>query len=164
MADKTYRITVSLSDGSTVDAGTFVAPQGPQGIQGKIGPQGPVGPEGPQGPAGPQGPSGVLGDWQTLTATTELADGIYLFTASYFVGAGIGKIVGGQGSITLCLYTDTVETQLLQIDFSSKKFSRYVMTILSYSGTSQPTISAQEIRDLSGGGFGDIKYILLTTL
>lgn len=31
MADKTYRMTVSLSDGSSLDAGTFVAPQGPQG-------------------------------------------------------------------------------------------------------------------------------------
>ena len=78
MADKTYKMTVSLSDGSTVDAGTFVAPQGPQGpqgIQGKIGPQGPAG---PQGPVGPQGPSGVLGEWQTATMDTELVDGTYL--------------------------------------------------------------------------------------
>ena len=164
MADKTYRITVSLSDGSTVDAGTFVAPQGPQGIQGKIGPQGPVGPEGPQGPTGPQGPSGVLGDWQTLTANTELADGIYLFTAAYYYGAGIGKIASGQGGITLCLYTSTAETQLLQIDFSSKKFEKYVMTILSNNGTNQPTINSQEVTSISDGGFGDIKYILLTTL
>ena len=34
MADKTYRMTVTLSDGSNIDAGTFVAPQGPQGIFG----------------------------------------------------------------------------------------------------------------------------------
>ena len=34
MADKTYKMVVTLSNGSTVDAGTFVAPQGPQGIQG----------------------------------------------------------------------------------------------------------------------------------
>ena len=31
MADKTYKMTVTLSDGNTVDAGTFVAPQGPAG-------------------------------------------------------------------------------------------------------------------------------------
>lgn len=31
MADKTYKMTVTLSDGNTVDAGTFVAPQGPVG-------------------------------------------------------------------------------------------------------------------------------------
>ena len=164
MANKTYKMTVSLSDGSTVDAGTFVAPQGPQGVKGDTGAQGPQGPVGPQGPAGPQGPSGVLGEWQTLTADTELADGIYLFTAAYYFGAGIGKIASGQGGIPLCIYTDVAETQLLQIEFSSKKFSRYVMTILSYSNSSQPTINAQEINDLSGGGFGDIKYILLTTV
>lgn len=34
MADKTYRMTVTLSDGSSIDAGTFVAPQCPQGILG----------------------------------------------------------------------------------------------------------------------------------
>ena len=49
MADKTYRMTVSLSDGNTVNAGTFIVPQGP------VGPQGP---EGPQGPAG-SGGSGI---------------------------------------------------------------------------------------------------------
>lgn len=36
MADKTYRMTVTLSDGSTMDAGTFVAPQGPKGDTGTI--------------------------------------------------------------------------------------------------------------------------------
>lgn len=66
MADKTYKMVVTFSNGSTVDAGTFVAPQGPQG------------PEGPQGPVGPQGPGGALGDWQTATMDTELADGTYL--------------------------------------------------------------------------------------
>lgn len=40
MADKTYKMTVSLSDGSTVDAGTFVASQGPQGPAGPVGPAG----------------------------------------------------------------------------------------------------------------------------
>lgn len=37
MADKTYRMTVGLSDGKTLDAGTFVAPQGPQGPAGGSG-------------------------------------------------------------------------------------------------------------------------------
>ena len=37
MADKTYKMTVTLSDGNTVDAGTFVAPQGPQGPAGELG-------------------------------------------------------------------------------------------------------------------------------
>ena len=84
MANKTYKMTVSLSDGSTVDAGTFVAPQGPkgdtgaqgpQGLKGDTGAQGPkgdtgaqgpkgdTGAQGPQGPQGPAGPAGVIGEW-----------------------------------------------------------------------------------------------------
>ena len=36
MADKTYKMLVTLSNGSTIDAGTFVAPQGPKGDAGTI--------------------------------------------------------------------------------------------------------------------------------
>lgn len=36
MADKTYKMLVTLSNGSTIDAGTFVAPQGPKGDTGTI--------------------------------------------------------------------------------------------------------------------------------
>ena len=49
MADKTYKMTVALSDGSTVDAGMFVSPQGPQGAQGIQGVQGEKGEQGEQG-------------------------------------------------------------------------------------------------------------------
>ena len=49
MADKTYKMTVTLSDGSTVDAGTFVSPQGPQGTQGIQGVKGEKGEQGEQG-------------------------------------------------------------------------------------------------------------------
>lgn len=37
MADKTYKMVVTLSNGSTIDAGTFIAPQGPQGVKGDTG-------------------------------------------------------------------------------------------------------------------------------
>lgn len=37
MADKNYRMTINLSDGTSIDAGTFTAPQGPQGEQGPAG-------------------------------------------------------------------------------------------------------------------------------
>ena len=46
MADKTYKMTVTLSDGNTVDAGTFVAPQGPQGPKGETGATGATGAQG----------------------------------------------------------------------------------------------------------------------
>lgn len=36
MADKTYKMTVGLSNGTTLDAGTFVAPQGPAGESGGL--------------------------------------------------------------------------------------------------------------------------------
>ena len=49
MADKTYKMVVTLSNGNTVDAGTFVAPQGPQGVKGDTGAQGPKGDTGAQG-------------------------------------------------------------------------------------------------------------------
>ena len=68
MADKTYKMVVTLSNGSTVDAGTFVAPQGPQGVKGDTGAQGPqgvkgdTGAQGPKGDTGAQGPQGIKGD------------------------------------------------------------------------------------------------------
>lgn len=91
MADKTYKMVVTLSNGSTVDAGTFVAPQGPQGVKGDTGAQGPqgpagaTGPQGPQGPVGPQGPSGVLGEWQNWSDTSVLTEeGLYeIVTTEY---------------------------------------------------------------------------------
>ena len=55
MADKTYRMTVTLSNGNVVDAGNFVASQGPKGDRGPQGPQGPKGDTGPQGPKGDPG-------------------------------------------------------------------------------------------------------------
>lgn len=40
MADKTYKLTATLSTGEEIDCGTFTAPQGPQGETGPQGPQG----------------------------------------------------------------------------------------------------------------------------
>ena len=70
MADKTYKLTATLSTGEEIDCGTFTAPQGPQGetgprgatgAQGPKGPQGETGPRGPRGATGPQGPQGETG-------------------------------------------------------------------------------------------------------
>ena len=59
MADKTYKMQVTLTDNRVIDAGTFVAPQGPQGVKGDTGAQGP---QGVKGDTGAQGPQGVKGD------------------------------------------------------------------------------------------------------
>lgn len=40
MADATYKMQITLSDGSTIDAGNFTAPQGPAGATGAKGADG----------------------------------------------------------------------------------------------------------------------------
>ena len=62
MADKTYKMVVTLSNGSTIDAGTFVARQGPQGVKGDTGARGDTGAQGPQGVKGDTGAQGPKGD------------------------------------------------------------------------------------------------------
>ena len=57
-------LIVTLTDGTIINAGYVVGPdgaQGPQGDTGAQGPQGDVGPTGPQGDAGPAGPQGDTG-------------------------------------------------------------------------------------------------------
>lgn len=158
MADKTYRMTVSFSDGSTVDAGTFVAPQGPKG---EIGPQGPAGPRGPQGPVGPQGPSGTLGEWQTLTADTELADGVYIFTVTAFYGVVIGKVNNGQGKIMISEYTSREYTTFTEIDIVNKKFQKMLQTVMEANAETYAVTS--ETMEFGVGDLTNypIKYILL---
>ena len=150
MADKTYRMTVSLSNGDTVDAGTFVAPQGPQGARGTTGPQGP---EGPQGPVGPQGPSGALSDWQIATANTELEDGTYLVAITNFAGAGIVRIINGQAQSLVSYYAAPGDNNVteIQIEFNNKKYSQIVMVVIS-SGS----VQTQAITD-----FQQYQYIRL---
>ena len=65
MADATYKLRATLSDGTEIESSPFTVPQGPQGPTGPQGPQGNVGPQGPegeQGIQGPQGPQGLKGD------------------------------------------------------------------------------------------------------
>ena len=61
MADKTYKMQVTLTNDTIVEAGTFIVPQGPQGPKGDTGPQGLQGPKGDTGPQGLQGPKGDTG-------------------------------------------------------------------------------------------------------
>lgn len=61
MADATYKLRATLSDGTEIESSPFTVPQGPQGPTGPQGPQGNVGPQGIEGPQGPQGESGPQG-------------------------------------------------------------------------------------------------------
>ena len=71
MADKRYKMTVTLSDGSTVDAGTFIVPEGDQGLKGDPGDQGIQGMKGDKGITGEQGPQGDKGEKGDKGATGE---------------------------------------------------------------------------------------------
>ncbi len=76
MADATYKLRATLSDGTEIESSPFTVPQGPQGPTGPQGPQGNVGPQGPegeQGIQGPQGPQGEKGDaGSTVLIYTEV--------------------------------------------------------------------------------------------
>lgn len=52
-------LVITTSDGTSIDVGSVV---GPQGLQGEAGPQGIQGPQGLTGPAGPAGAQGPKGD------------------------------------------------------------------------------------------------------
>ena len=113
MADKTYKMTVGLSNGTILDAGTFVAPQGPQGLKGDkgdTGAQGPRGPIGPQGPVGPEGPSGSLpsaqyGDQDTFLQGTYFirpsTTGLYSLMTMGSGAVSINNITYENGEISL---------------------------------------------------------------
>lgn len=56
------RLVFTLTDGSTVDLGSVVGPQGPRGETGAVGPKGETGAQGPKGDTGAQGPKGEAGE------------------------------------------------------------------------------------------------------
>ena len=64
----TYKMTCTLSDTSTINAGTFFVPRGEKGEKGDTGETGATGPQGPKGDTGetgatgPQGPKGDTGE------------------------------------------------------------------------------------------------------
>lgn len=103
MADKTYKMTVALSNGTAIDAGTFIAPQGP---------------------VGPQGPSGLLGEWVAATKDTELADGTYIisFTVYDIETASIVNIINGSCAPTI-MYTETSGRETTTGMFAAYVFS-----------------------------------------
>lgn len=106
MADKTYKMVVTLSDGSTVDAGTFVAPQGPQG------------------------PSGVLPDWVNATATTVLTDGVYIIAVDNI--AGLAYITEGSnvGFVMRASYGDNT-ISLITGEIFGGKFTTYKQALIT---------------------------------
>ena len=148
-------MTVSLSDGSTVDAGTFIAPQGPKGDTGAQGPQGiqgPQGPIGPQGPVGPQGPAGALGDWQTATMDTELPDGTYLVKMPKIYDDNVDTVAivyinGGKSeNFITAIFTEGSSLAIYLNNFINKKLNptQNTLQIIDY-GNNQTQVMVQPI-------------------
>ena len=168
-------MTVSLSDGSTIDAGTFVAPQGPQGVKGDTGSQGPQGLkgdkgdkgdtgaqgpqgiQGPQGPEGPAGPAGVIGDWVSIGESnfTAEANSVYLIKVDEY--SGDTAVLSTRTGLTTKMSFFDVGSDSAKITHymvgSNGKFSRIrVATITSGKVT---------VQELSPVSYKDIYYIKL---
>lgn len=81
------RLILSKLDGTELDAGSVIGPQGEQGIQGEQGDQG------PQGERGPKGEKGEKGDTGTTAYQAAVAGG-YTGTEAEFnaLFAGLGDI------------------------------------------------------------------------
>lgn len=107
MADKTYKMVVTLSNGSTVDAGTFVAPQGPQG---------------------PAGPAVSIGDWVSIGESnfTAEANSVYIIRVDGYDGdtALLSTRVALTTRITFFNVTSSIVTITHYIMGSNGKFSK----------------------------------------
>ena len=163
MANKKDKMTVSLSDGSTIDAGTFIAPQGPKGDTGAQGPkgntgaqgpkgdtgaqgpkgdtgaQGPQGIQGPQGPEGPAGPAGTIGDWTNWTGyrNVSFSNGVYLVQ---FSGTGFD------------------ETNTAVLEFHGER------TCVSFVTGSQNTFSTSIVTVAANGAIDRSRMVRITIL
>lgn len=151
-------MTVLLSDGSSIDAGTFVAPQGPQGLQG---------PQGPQGPAG-----GPLGNWVTASIDTVLESGktyivkvdailftlVALFTMTDFVSALPAMVVGGAHKDNGVITEYSIDTYTIKVN--SKKLVGLTTTRLKFTengGNVTGTNSEMTFSDLDVTSYQYIK-------
>ena len=103
-------LIITLSDGTTINAGHVVGadgaqgPEGPQGPPGAEGEQGPAGPKGDTGEQGPQGPAGA--DGVGLPTVTAEDNGMY----AGVVDGAWGKVSapGGGGERTELLRNDGI--------------------------------------------------------
>ena len=174
-------MTVSLSDGSTVDAGTFIAPQGPKGDTGAQGPkgntgaqgpkgdtgaqgpkgdtgaQGPQGIQGPQGPEGPAGPAGAIGDWVTIGESnfTAEANSVYLIKVDGYTG---------DTAILSTRTALTTKVSFFDVGSDSVNITHYIMgSNGKFSKKRVATITSGNVKveELNPVSYKDIYYIKL---
>ena len=94
---------MTLSNNSTIDAGTFTAPQGPAG------PQGPQGSRGPQGPQGPKGDPGG-GNISVFAPSTEGGNVVITLPSAdtqYFKRSKTGAVTEAHNQTSLTIDTES---------------------------------------------------------
>ncbi len=103
-------LILTLSNGTTLDAGYAVGPTGatgPAGAVGATGPQGPAGATGPAGPAGATGPAGASGSLSSLSSLINKTAPtlVYIAAMDLFGGAsGTGIIISASRGYILTAY------------------------------------------------------------
>lgn len=133
MADKTYKMTVALSNGTTLNAGTFVAQQGPQGTE------------------GPQGPSGALGEFSKGDSTTYLENYVYLIKARGV--CAVVSVVGGRANALLSVQTSSSQTA---IDFNSIAIRNNTVVGFTLTHVTPTNVEFQQITEI------DYEYMILS--
>lgn len=155
-------LIITLSDGTTINAGHVVGadgaqgPEGPQGPPGAEGEQGPAGPKGDTGPQGPQGPKGDTGD--TGPQGPAGADGVGLPTVTAedngmyagVVDGAWGKVSapGGGGewtAIQTLTLTEEVRTVSVNMDSSGASFACKEILIRQFTTCSESSIQNMSI-------------------
>ena len=166
-------MTVSLSDGSTIDAGTFVAPQGPQGVKGDTGAQGPqglkgdtgaqgpkgdTGAQGPkgdtgaQGPQGPQGPAGVIGDWVSVGESNFTAEKNSVYIIRFDGYDGDTALLSTRVALTTTVSFFKVSSDTVTITHyimnSSGKFSKKRMVKIQNGSVTFQELNPSSAKDI----------------
>ena len=155
-------LIITLSDGTTINAGHVVGadgvqgPEGPQGPPGTEGEQGPAGPKGDTGGQGPQGPKGDTGD--TGPQGPAGADGVGLPTVTAedngmyagVVDGAWGKVSapGGGGewtAIQTLTLTEEVRTVSVNMDSSGASFACKEILIRQFTTCSESSIQNMSI-------------------
>lgn len=138
MADKHYKMKVTLTDGTEFVAGEFTAPQGPAGPQGIQGEQGPTGATGPQGIQGPQGEQGPAGEGVPSGGT---AGQFLQKTADGTAWADVTGGTGGGSNVTI--YADKFEASETSITNDVGKDTLHIyFTLPEPNGPSNPYMAS----------------------
>ena len=155
-------LIITLSDGTTINAGHVVGadgaqgPEGPQGPPGAEGEQGPAGPKGDTGEQGPQGPKGDTGD--TGPQGPAGADGVGLPTVTAedngmyagVVDGAWGKVSapGGGGewtAIQTLTLAEEVRTVSVNMDSSGTSFACKEILIRQFTTCSESSTQNMSI-------------------